>query len=744
MNDTATYYGEHEAEDAMSVLAQWIGRDKNVQVVYHNGTAVDADIFKGIIRIPHMACASGITQEALMLLRGRVYHEAGHIDETSLSKAESPKGALHEIWNALEDRRMEAVESDRHKGCAVVFRWNNNYYNRKIAEQMSSGKKDAPLCEALCAMSLMVEGIQPAWHLGQKAQDYVDAAHPEFIKVKQCKNASAALDLAKVIYKLLKDVNDEWKQNQPPPQPQQGEKSKEQGEKGEKGEQGEQGDGDQKGEPQSGGSKDFDDYENQKPEKGDEKKSSDKDDGKDDAKDGSSKGKDKGDDSDEGKDKGDGDKGDSEGTDGSGDEEEGDSDGNGDSGDGDGKNGEGSDDADGEGEGEKGEGSKGDSEDDGPDGEKGGKNGGKSNKSKPDSENGEDGDGEPSGNMKAGDVPYVPKNDEPKGGKGDGKDKRDLEEEFDGLSREQAQNEDLEEFFKNLPVEDKKYLSRRDLDRHSAPETTDLDKTSYRDRLAQVSVTVSSMTRALEQALRSMSKCRKSPYLRRGKIDHQRLVAIAKNLSREVFYRTRDGMKLDVAVAITIDESGSMSNFYEVQLLAMAIGEALNTIGIPFEIIGTTTLYAGGSYGMPEMNGFTRVNPIVYNHYKLFSDKWSNVRQRMVHTGCHHHNIDGEVVEYAAFRLKQRPERRKVIFSLSDGEPCAGHGNDGEMCANLKRVCKRVRKEGVEVFGFGVQSEAPRAYYGKDWFVYLDEVKKMGPEFVREFTRIVTEGGVRV
>jgi cobalamin biosynthesis protein CobT len=689
MNDTATYYGEHEAEDAMSVLARWIGRDKNVQVVYHNGTAVDADIYKRIIRIPRMACASGITQEALMLLRGRVYHEAGHIDETSLTKADYPKGALHEIWNALEDRRMEAVESSRHKGCAVVFHWNTHYYNRKIAEQMSSGK-DAPLWEALCAMSFMVEGIQPAWHLGRKAQDYVDAAHSEFIKVKQCKNANEALDLAKVIYKLLKDVNDEWKQNQPPPQ----EQKKQQGEQGEQGEQG--------GEPQSGGSNDFDDYENQKPEKGDDKKSGDK-----------------GDDSDEGKDKGDG-----EGADDAG---EGDS---------------------GEGEGENGEGSEGDSEDDGPDGSKGGKeskNGGKSNKSKPDSENGEDGDGEPNGSMKAGgDVPYVPKNDEPKGGKGDGKDHRDLEDEFDGLSREQAQNEDLEEFFKNLPSGDKKYLSRRDLDRHSAPKTSESDKTSYRERLSQMSVTVTSMTRALEQALRSLSKCRKNPYLRQGKIDHQRLVAIAKNLSRDVFYRTRDGMKLDVAVAITIDESGSMCNFYEVQLLAMAIGEALNSIGIPFEIIGTTTAYASGSRDMPKMDGFTRVNPIVYNHYKLFSEKWVNVRHRMVHTGCHHHNIDGEVVEYAAFRLKQRPERRKVIFSLSDGEPCAGHGNDEEMCDNLKRVCKRVRKEGIEVYGFGVQTESPRAFYGKEWFINLEKVNEIGPGFVREFTRIVTEGKVRV
>lgn len=839
MNESATYYGEHEAEDAMAVLARWMGRNHRIRVVYHSGTAVDADIFQGIIRIPRMACASGITQEALMLLRGRVYHEAGHIDETQLSKSEYPKGALHEIWNALEDRRMEAVESSRHKGCEVVFRWSNHHYNRKIAEAITGGK-DAPLWEALVAMSLMVEGIQPAWHLTPKAQDYLDASYQEFIKVKQCANAKGCLDLANVIYKLLKDVNEEWKKANPPPPPQQGQPQK--GEKGEgepqqgegEGEgQGEPGEGqgepgDEKGEPQQGGSKDFDDYENDKSDKsgkgsgegdasaegdegeekkdgtkggakgkepkdgdkGKEKKDGDKKDGGDKA-DGDKSGKgDKGDEKGKGKGQGDEDadddsikaneKGSGKGKDGE--KDDGASDGKGNAGDdqgkkqdaskgngnesgkdgdaGKGSDGDGSEESDADGKGSKGDGADGDSDADGDadadgDGDEaggdeaggdkaGGDQDGSNKADSNDTKAGEEGQGEPNGDVKPGDVPYKPNDKEPKGGKGDGKDKRDLEDEFDGLSREQAQNEDLEEFFKNMPAEDKRYTSRRDLDVHSAPQTTDEDKTSYRERMGQVSATVAAMTRSLEQALRAMSKCRKNPYLRSGRIDRNRLVAIAKGLSKDVFFRTRDGMKLDVAVAITIDESGSMGNFYEVQLLAMAIGEALNSIGVPFEIIGTTTAYGGGDRRMVPMDGFSRVNPIVYKHYKLFGEQWVNVRHRIVHTGCYHHNVDGEVIEYAAFRLAQRPERRKVIFSLSDGEPCAGHFNDTEMGINLKRVCNRVRKQKIEVYGFGVETESPRSLYGKNWFVYLDDVEKMGPEFTREFVKIVTEGKVKV
>jgi cobalamin biosynthesis protein CobT len=691
MNDQPTYYSEHDAEDAMAVIAGWIGKNYDVKVVYHNGTAVDADIYNGVIRIPRLACATGLTKEALMLLRSRVYHESGHIGETKLAKSDSPKGALFQILNSLEDVRMEAVLSSQHKGCEIVFREATSYYNRKIAQKISEGL-DKPLWEALVAMQIKVCGEVPAWKLNEKAQAYVDAAYSEFIKVRQCGSTYDALELAKVIYKILKDKNEELKKDQPEeqkPDPKQDQNKKDQKDQGEDGDDGEGEDGegdDQK--PSSGGGDDFDDEE--KSGKGDGESEDGKDDG----------------------------------------DEEGEGESN-------------SDEGEGDDEGKSGKGSKGDSEesddaDDGEDGE-GNKSG---QKSKGKDSKGESKD-DPEGELQPGDSTYDPNRNEPQKS-GSGVDKRDLEEEGDDLSMEKIQNEDLAEIFKNMPIENKEYLSRRDLDRHEVPEVTDTDKVSYRERLSQVGVAVNSMTRALEQSLRSMAKMHKSPYLRNGRLDMKRLVPIAKGLSKEVFYKTRPGMKLDVAVEIIIDESGSMGNFYEVQLLAMAIGEALTAINIPFEITGSTTLYSGGSGNMPSLDGFQRVNPIVYKHYKKFTEKWAGVRSRMVRTYHHKNNVDGEVVEYAAFRLMQRPERRKVIFSLSDGEPCAGHSNESVMAMNLKRVCKRVRKQGVEVYSASILTDSPAGLYGREYSVVIPSVKNMGPDIIRFFVKMLTEGRVTV
>ena len=727
----ASYYTEREAEDAMAVIAGWIGSNRDVKVVYHDGTAVDADIFKGIIRIPRMACASGVTEDALMLLRGRTYHEAGHIDETTIEKKEYPKaGALFDIWNALEDRRMEAAESKKHKGCEMVFRWNSEWHNKKIAEKMNDGEEAGPLWESMVAMSFMVDGLRPLWNLAPKAQHYVDKAYDEFMKIRGCKDAKESVDLAKVIYELLKDASKEWKKKQGEDEKKEQEKDDQQGEpqKGE-GQQGEgqqgQGEGDQEGEPEhrmpqndvddepedsAGGSSDPDG------EPGDEK---------DEDGEGSAG---KGDDSDE----------DSEGS------EKGDS-GNGDgaeagSGDGDSEDkSEGSDEGDSKG---KSSSSKDGDEDGGEKGKDGGDeegNGGKKG-SQDDSEDAEDAP-EPTRDADEGKGRGKKVEDDKEADK---QAEKDLDEESNGMSKEDMQNEEIEDCFKEMDPADLKYISRRDNDSHSIPAISDNDKKTFMDRRERVSAMVVSMTMALEQALRSMARCRKKSYQRRGKIDRKRLVHIAKGISKEVFYKTRPGMSLDVAVAITIDESGSMGAWEEVQMLAIAIGEALHSIGVPFEILGSTTKYGYGC--APELDGFSRTNPIVYKHYKEFQDNWQVMKERIVHSSYHNHNIDGEVVEYAAFRLAQRKENRKVVFSLSDGEPCGGHGfeNDRVLAKNLVRVCERSRKDGIEVYGFGIGTNDPEQFYGKDFFMYIEDVEEMAPDFVRRLAEIVTKGVVKL
>ena len=171
MSEKIGYYnGARQAEDAMSVVAEWIANNHSLRVVYHNGTRTDADIFNAIIHIPRISGASGLTLETLMRLRSRVYHESGHIDLSKLSKSEYPKaGALFEIWNAIEDNWVESEESKKHLGCRQVFDWALRDANREIAAAVLDGNRANSLSEALVQMQIRSCGVAPAWEPAEKA-----------------------------------------------------------------------------------------------------------------------------------------------------------------------------------------------------------------------------------------------------------------------------------------------------------------------------------------------------------------------------------------------------------------------------------------------------------------------------------------------------------------------------------------------------------------------------------------------
>ena len=759
------YYSENQAEAAMAVVAQWLSKDPDLKVVYHDGTAVDADLFRKIIRVPRLACSGGLNEETLWLTRHRQMHEGGHIAHTKLAKKDyPPPGALFECWNAIEDRRMERVQSDEHPGAEAAHDFARHYYNKKIAQDVADGNVDAPLWEALVAMAFQSEGVPPKWRLSEKAQKYFDAAYDKFSEWKGLKDAFGSLMLATEVYNLLKDVHEQEQQEQDPDEG-----------PGEQGPQGEEQDGEPQesqggeGEPQQGGRDDFDDEPSEPSdddEEGEEKKGSGSGEEDDDEDGEESEGSGSGDDDEDGEEPegpGSGEEEDededgneSEGS-GSGDDEEGD--------DGEESEGSGSGEEDDDGEESEGPGSGEEEEDDENDesegsgsGEEDDEDGGESEGSE--SESGDDGEASESGGpekeSEEGSDNHEPDDSGPKGGEGaedDGeteeeRDERlakELDDEADGRELHKYADEDIEKALSELDPKDVEYLSRKDLDEHQVIEGDEADMEGFKAEREKVAAAVAAMVRAMEQALRAKARCRRLPAQRRGRIDMTRLTHIAKNLSKEVFYRTRKGERLETAVEIIIDESGSMGGMKRdaVQSVAIAVGESLAQLNIPFEITGTRTKYGGGNPNIPPLNGFDRTNPLVFNHYKTFGQAWQRVKHAIVRTGSRHHNVDGEAVEWAARRLASRPEDRKVVLVLSDGLPEAGQGNDTKMGQNIVRTCERARRSGIEVYGFGICTRDPERYYGKESFIHLP-VGEIDLEFARSFVEILMQGRMSV
>jgi cobaltochelatase CobT len=260
---------------------------------------------------------------------------------------------------------------------------------------------------------------------------------------------------------------------------------------------------------------------------------------------------------------------------------------------------------------------------------------------------------------------------------------------------------------------------------------------------------------SLEQSLRARTRCRNRRFLDRGRLDRRRLAHVAMSTSRAVFRRQETGEALDVAVEIVVDESASMraiqhgtSQIDMVRRVVMVVCEALFRLNIPFELTGTTTTNLAFFKEISLESGFSRTNPIEYRHYKCFGQRWGERASSLMQMGAFRHNIDGEAIEWASRRLQGRSEPRKVILSLSDGSPMAGHGpeSDVQMAQNLIRSCERARADGVEVYGFGVGTTGPARFYGADNFVHLDVESgsaKMGVEFAQALASILIQGKMR-
>ena len=166
-----------------------------------------------------------------------------------------------------------------------------------------------------------------------------------------------------------------------------------------------------------------------------------------------------------------------------------------------------------------------------------------------------------------------------------------------------------------------------------------------------------------------------------GLIDGSKLDRLVINPGFENLYKQEfDSPYRDTAVTLLVDNSGSMRG-RQVETACVVvdlISAALERCSISTEILGfTTSAWKGGNAqkdwlraGKPREPG--RLNDLLHIIYKDASTPLRRARDSicaMLMPALLKENIDGEALEWAAGRLMQRPERRKILIVLSDGAP---------------------------------------------------------------------------
>ncbi|MFY2822480.1 cobaltochelatase CobT-related protein [Ruegeria sp. MALMAid1280] len=169
--------------------------------------------------------------------------------------------------------------------------------------------------------------------------------------------------------------------------------------------------------------------------------------------------------------------------------------------------------------------------------------------------------------------------------------------------------------------------------------------------------------------------------LEEGLIDAAKLDRVVINPGFEHAYKQEtDSPFRDTVVTLLIDNSGSMrgKQVETACVVAELLAAALERCAISTEILGfTTSAWKGGrSYkdwlraGKPAEPG--RLNDVLHIIYKDAATPLRRARDSicaMLSPSILKENIDGEALEWAAVRLLQRPEQRKILIVLSDGAP---------------------------------------------------------------------------
>jgi cobalamin biosynthesis protein CobT len=204
----------------------------------------------------------------------------------------------------------------------------------------------------------------------------------------------------------------------------------------------------------------------------------------------------------------------------------------------------------------------------------------------------------------------------------------------------------------------------------------------------------SSIANQMRRHIQSQSRAKWETERRSGRLNKRalkRIVMGTEDRHRRVFQKREDAKAIDTAITVLVDCSGSMEGMNRYQLAnkaAATVAECFdNVLKVPVEVIGHT--YHGGKVWMTVAKKFgERTTPEDVYDYLCGVQRIGNA--------------DGDALLWAARRLAKRPERRKIVLVIADGQPADLKNWEGCPSALLKVAIEETKRMGIETYGIGI------------------------------------------
>ena len=174
----------------------------------------------------------------------------------------------------------------------------------------------------------------------------------------------------------------------------------------------------------------------------------------------------------------------------------------------------------------------------------------------------------------------------------------------------------------------------------------------------------------------------------------------------------------ELAVAILIDESGSMygDRIKNALNMSIIISEFCEAYGIALGIYGHNS------------NGYD----VDLDVYKEFDSIDGKDKYRLTGMNCGGCNRDGAALQFVGNHLYERPEEKKILIIISDGQPNAYSYGGDEAAADLRQIKNNLRGKEIILIAaaIGDDKDNIQDIYGKS-YLNITDLKKMPKIFAK-------------
>ena len=259
---------------------------------------------------------------------------------------------------------------------------------------------------------------------------------------------------------------------------------------------------------------------------------------------------------------------------------------------------------------------------------------------------------------------------------------------------------------------------------------------------------IGSMTRRFELALRSKEKTQWRFERERGSLDARSLSKLAASPGfRMPFKEKRVFEARKTAVSILVDLSGSMRHgrIAMARLTAVAMAEALRRLGVACEVLGFSSgpcdEYAERERSLRNDRRLGRATEsLLLREFKSFGDDSMSGLSQIELDEVMVQNPDGEGLAWAATRLSERKEERKILFALSDGSPETDETPRDVLAADLLSRAKAIGSYGIELVGVGIQTDSVKRFY-PEWVV-VNDLNELAESALKQMEKILLAGAL--